>query len=252
MSNVALSVNLNKIALIRNSRGSVKPNPCVFAHSALDAGANGITVHPRPDERHIRKDDVMALAQLCKQRKTELNIEGNPFSVAHKNYLGFIKLVEQARPEQCTLVPDTPQQLTSDSGFEPSEHNANRLEPIIAQLRDWNCRVSIFSNPETEAVDFASAIGAHRIELYTGPYAHTDQDHQKRILERYAHVADTAKRARIGINAGHDLNLLNLGTFVEAIDALDEVSIGHALISDALEMGFEQAVRAYCACLARD
>lgn len=248
MAGVALSVNLNKIALIRNSREGSAPDPNVFARIALDAGAKGITVHPRPDERHIRADDLVALVQICREMGAEFNIEGNPFVEAGQTYPGFMSLAQTIRPQQCTLVPDAPQQRTSEHGFEPSEHNASRLQPLIKQLHAWGCRVSLFSEPNDEAPDFAMSVGAECMELHTGAYAHADAD--KLVLQHYVRVAKKAQRIGIDVNAGHDLNLNNLRPFVDAVRGLREVSIGHALITDALHMGMNAAVRAYLKCLA--
>ena len=245
-----LSVNVNKIALIRNSRGGVDPDPYVFARIALDAGAHGITVHPRPDGRHIIHQDVMALAKLCQQNNTEFNMEGNPFAKPNKNYLGFMNLAEQARPQQCTLVPDSADQITSDHGFAPNQHNIANLKSVVRQLHDWGCRVSIFVDADEAVVDFASSVEADRIELYTGPYACATGAQQTQTLERYARIAKLAQSAQIGVNAGHDLNLHNLRPFVKAVSELQEVSIGHALITDALHTGMDGAVRAYLKCLA--
>jgi pyridoxine 5-phosphate synthase len=252
MTQVSLSVNLNKIALLRNSRGGVNPEPCEFARTALDAGAHGITVHPRPDQRHVLYRDVMSLAELCRKRTVEFNMEGNPFSEASGSYPGFMDLAEKARPHQCTLVPDASEQITSDHGFEPNKHSADGLRPIVRQLNDWGCRVSIFADPIEEVVDFATSIGVARIELYTGPYVDAidkGSTPAKEMLRQYVRVANLAQRSGLAINAGHDLNLLNLRPFVEAMPHLQEVSIGHALITDALRMGLELAVRAYLKCL---
>lgn len=246
---VALSVNLNKIALVRNSRGGTEPDPRDFARIALAAGADGITVHPRPDGRHIRAADVVALSEICKQTGTELNVEGNPFSEARDTCAGFMDLVARVRPQQCTLVPDEPNQLTSDHGFRPGGDVAARLKPVVAKLCSWGCRVSIFSDPEEQMVDFAIGVGAQRIELYTGPYAHADDANTAQMLERYVQVARLARDKGLELNAGHDLNLHNLTPFTNAVVGLREVSIGHALVTDALHMGMEQAVRAYIKCL---
>ncbi len=250
---IALSVNLNKIALIRNSREGDFPSVMEFARRAIAAGAHGITVHPRPDQRHIRVDDVLALAG---QLPVELNIEGNPFAEALPgqragvaDYPGFMALVERARPQQCTLVPDSNAQLTSDHGFD-LRRDGSRLAPVIAQLHAWDCRVSVFMDPDPQQVALAAGIGADRIELYTGPFAAAvaSEHGVAATCERYRAAAAAAVASGLGVNAGHDLNLDNL-PLARDWPGLLEVSIGHALTVDALRMGFDTAVRAYCAAL---
>lgn len=242
----ALSVNLNKIALLRNSREGNYPNVIEFAQHAIEAGANGITVHPRPDQRHIRPDDVYALNQLTANNDhVEFNIEGNPFAEATPNgYPGFMSLVEKTRPQQVTLVPDSDEQLTSDHGFNLT-HDGKRVQGIIQQLQQWNVRISLFMDPDIEQIKLASLIGADRIELYTGPYAaNFSSDKHQETLDTYRKAADYAHSIGLGINAGHDLNLLNLADFL-TIPNIAEVSIGHALTVDSLLMGYKKAVSAY-------
>lgn len=246
---VALSVNLNKIALLRNSRDGNFPNVVEFGRLCLDVGADGLTVHPRPDQRHIRPSDVAALAELVKQYPgREFNVEGNPFAPAKGNYPGFIQLVEQVLPDQCTLVPDSDQQLTSDHGFD-LRRDGERLKPIIERLHELGIRVSLFMDPGIEQISLVKEINADRIELYTGPYAEAyaeDNLQLNALYQRYFAAAEHANSLGLGVNAGHDLNLDNLPKFAH-IPGLLEVSIGHALTVDALRMGFESAVRSYLA-----
>ena len=246
-----LSVNLNKVALVRNSRDTTSPSPVEFAAMAVAAGAEGITVHPRPDQRHIRTSDCHDLASAL---TVEFNIEGNPFAppVASgrdniSDYPGFMSLVDATRPAQVTLVPDGDAQLTSDHGFDLRQ-DSDRLQPIIARLKSWNCRVSVFMDPEPEQMSLAAAIGADRIELYTEAYAvaHARGDFDS-TLDAFIDTAVAANEAGLGINAGHDLNLVNLPDF--KIPHLLEVSIGHALTVDALRYGFDESVKRYCAAL---
>lgn len=244
---VALSVNLNKIALIRNSRDGDFPSVVEFGQLALQAGADGLTVHPRPDQRHIRPNDVVELAALVKNHGgSEFNIEGNPFSRARGTYPGFIALVEQVVPNQCTLVPDTTTQLTSDHGFDLHK-DGEALAPIIQQLHQNDIRVSLFMDPDIEQITLAKQVGADRIELYTGPYAELflhRSGNLNALFHQYDNAAKHATELGLGVNAGHDLNLDNLSRFC-TVAGLLEVSIGHALTVDALKMGFEPAVKAY-------
>jgi pyridoxine 5-phosphate synthase len=234
-----LSVNLNKIALLRNARTLGVPSVTRFASIAIEAGAHGITVHPRPDGRHIRADDVLELSELLAAHPgIEFNIEGNPF---HQ----VMDLVRKVKPAQCTLVPDDPSAFTSDHGWNLALDGA-RLEPVISELRQLGVRVSLFMDPVPEAMAQARTIGADRVELYTEPYAAAfGTPAQRTELARYAAAAKAAQAAGLGVNAGHDLNLPNLPVFLGAVADVLEVSIGHALTADALEMGFDAAVRAY-------
>lgn len=234
-----LSVNLNKIALLRNSRTLGIPSVTRFASIALAAGAHGITVHPRPDGRHIRGDDVFELSKLLESHPgIEFNIEGNPF---HQ----VMDLVRKVRPAQCTLVPDDPSAFTSDHGWNLAR-DGERLQPVIAELHDLGVRVSLFMDPIPEAMDYARELGADRVELYTEPYAAAfGTSAQRAELSRYAAAGKAAQAAGLGVNAGHDLNLPNLPVFLGAVENVLEVSIGHALTADALELGFDAAVRAY-------
>ena len=246
----ALSINLNKIALIRNSRDTDYPSVTRHAQKCVAAGADGITVHPRPDQRHIRVDDCFALADLL---SVEFNIEGNPFAPAMKSarsgvsdYPGFLEIVRAVAPTQCTLVPDSNEQLTSDHGFN-LERDGERLAPVIEQLRSAGIRVSLFMDPDEKQIELASAIGADRIELYTGPYAqaYTDGGTRNEALQLFSAAAQLAQSLGLGVNAGHDLNLDNLPGFAEALPGLMEVSIGHAFTVDCIELGLPQAIAAY-------
>lgn len=246
---IALSVNLNKIALLRNSRSGNYPDPMAFARIALAEGAKGLTVHPRPDQRHVRPQDVFNCRELlASYTDCEFNIEGNPFAAPQGNYPGLMALVEATRPEQCTLVPDADSQLTSDHGFD-LRADGERLRPILAQLHSWGVRVSLFMDPDIAQIRLAAALGADRIELYTGPFAEAflqQAPHLSQLIERYAAASAEAKALGLGVNAGHDLNLENLPSLY-ALPCLQEVSIGHALTVDALLMGFGPAVAAYVA-----
>lgn len=239
----ALSVNVNKVALVRNTRHLGIPSVTRAALLCLQAGAQGITVHPRPDERHIRARDVHDLAALMKAwPDREYNIEGNP----SQNLMDFIRAV---RPHQATFVPDSEGQFTSDHGWSfPGD--AERLRPLIAECRQLGVRVSLFMDPVPEQMAQARAVGADRIELYTEPYAAAwGTNRQAAELERYRAAAQAALDAGLGVNAGHDLNRDNLAAFVRTVPGVLEVSIGHALISDALELGYAATVRAYQACI---
>jgi pyridoxine 5-phosphate synthase len=241
----ALSINLNKVSLLRNSREGNYPNVVSHAELCLDHGADGITVHPRPDQRHIRPQDVRDLARLTQTLSTiEFNVEGNPLAPAVGDYPGFLSLVEETQPDQCTLVPDTDDQLTSDHGFD-LHIAAETLEPIIRRLKNQGMRVSLFMDPVPEQISLAADIGADRIELYTGPYAAAwGTAELEGIFLQHQLAAEHANAIGLGVNAGHDLNLHNLSKFA-TIDNLLEVSIGHAFIVDSLTMGMGSAVKAY-------
>lgn len=247
MTATALSVNLNKIALLRNSREGNYPSVVEHAKVCLAAGAEGITVHPRPDQRHIRPADVYDLSDLVKPLPgIEFNVEGNPFADVHGSYPGFMALVEQCRPDQCTLVPDGDDQLTSDHGFDLTR-SGDSLKPIIQQLKDWGCRISLFMDPDIEQIKLAKELGVERIELYTGPYAdayRNQTDNLDELFEQYKAAAVAATAMGLGVNAGHDLDLENLPRFRQ-IPAILEVSIGHALTVDSIAMGMSEAVKRY-------
>jgi len=249
-----LSVNLNKVALVRNSRDTTIPSVVDAAVTCLEAGAEGITVHPRPDQRHIRPGDVRDLAGLLQDDKytdIEFNIEGNPYAGEESNgYPGFMSLVEETQPQQATLVPDDPNQLTSDHGWDLSGES-NQLQEIVTELQRQNIRVSLFMDPEPGQIELAARLDVERIELYTGPFADHFHDINKRkaYLSSFAEAARVASALGLGVNAGHDLNLENLGAFCSEVVPVDEVSIGHAIITDSLWMGFDSTIRQYCAIL---
>jgi len=249
---IELSVNLNKIALLRNSRGGDAPSVLDAAEIAIGAGAYGITVHPRPDQRHVRPHDVDDLARLlrARHRGIEFNIEGNPFAGSRADgYPGFDALIDSARPDQATLVPDSDSQLTSDHGWDLRDDNA-RLVAAMRRYQALGARVSLFMDPDLEQIERAAKLGVERIELYTGPFAEMVREHgadsarAKASFDRYARAARHATALGLGVNAGHDLDLVNLPMF-RRIEEVLEVSIGHALIGDALRIGLAAAVAAY-------
>ena len=239
----ALSVNLNKVALVRNTRHLGIPSLERAATLCLDAGARGITVHPRPDARHIRADDVGVLhALVAKRPGVEFNIEGNPFH----NLMDFVR---EFRPQQCTFVPDSEGQFTSDHGWDfPAD--AARLAPLVAEARALGVRVSLFMDPLPGMMAAAKAVGADRVELYTESYASAwGTPRQTPVLQSFTAAAQAAQAAGLGVNAGHDLSCANLSDFLRAVPGVQEVSIGHALVSDALELGYGAAVGAYLAAI---
>ena len=229
-----LSVNINKIATIRNARGGNLPDVTKAALDIERFGAEGITVHPRPDERHIRYSDVREIRPLV---KTEFNIEGNPIP-------SFIDLVSEVVPDQVTLVPDAPDAITSNAGWDTLRHR-EFLTEVIARFKALGIRTSVFVDPVPEMVAGAKACGADRVELYTAAYAEQYSAGEEKAVAPYLAAAEEARRVGLGLNAGHDLNLENLAFFIRTIPWTDEVSIGHALISDALYMGLEATVKAY-------
>lgn len=246
---IALSVNLNKIALIRSSRDTTNPDIPMHAQMCIDAGANGITVHPRPDQRHVRASDCHDLASTL---EVEFNIEGNPFSAPCKSerpgvgdYPGFMALVREIRPTQCTLVPDGDEQLTSDHGFDLKK-DGDRVAPLVTELKSLGIRTSLFMDPDPEQIQLAAQVGTDRIELYTETYARAvrEQHDIDTVFAQFVTAARVAVEAGLGLNAGHDLDLINLPQFV-TIAGLQEVSIGHALTVDALRMGLPDTIQAY-------
>jgi pyridoxine 5-phosphate synthase len=248
---IALRVNLNKIALIRNSRDTTNPSVTDHAQKCLDYGADGITVHPRPDQRHIRASDCIELAAMLPS-EVEFNIEGNPFAGPRRStrdgvsdYPGFMELLQDLRPAQCTLVPDGDGQLTSDHGFD-LRVDGDRVTPLIADLKGLGVRVSLFMDPITEQIELAKSVGADRIELYTEPYADACKSGNsiEQIFSEFCEAAILANELGLGVNAGHDLDLNNLPLF-STLPGLLEVSIGHALTVDAISMGLANAVAAY-------
>jgi len=255
MTQTALSINLNKIALIRNSRDTEYPSVTHHAKVCIESGADGITVHPRPDQRHIRVSDCFDLAAML---DVEFNMEGNPFAEPMKSnrhgvtdYPGFIDLVKEIKPAQCTLVPDNNSQLTSDHGFDLTV-DGDRLKPIIEALQAIGTRVSLFMDPDLTQIELAKQIGTDRIELYTGPYAkaYDLNDNVDAVFQQFYRAAEKAADLNIGLNAGHDLNLNNLTHFA-TLPQLLEVSIGHAMTVDAIEMGLTNAIQAYQQCLGK-
>ncbi len=233
-----LSVNINKIALLRNSRGRNFPDVGAFAARCLDLGAHGITLHPRPDQRHARYTDVEQLHAVCAQRGAELNVEGYPSKE-------FLEVVKRVRPQQCTLVPDDPDQLTSDHGWDIKKESGH-LRQTIRELKDLGVRVSLFVDFDYPEIETAREVGADRIELYTEPYAESvgaAQDSE--IFEGFRRAVARAQNAGLGVNAGHDLNLQNLPRFLE-IPGILEVSIGHALVAECIEHGIEKTLERYC------
>ena len=229
-----LSVNINKVALIRNSRGGDLPDLVRFARDCEDYGAEGITVHPRPDQRHIRYDDVYALKPVV---RNEFNIEGYPGDE-------FMKMVLEVKPHQCTLVPDPPYVLTSDTGWD-TVGQQGFLQDVVGKLKEAGIRVSLFLNAEPELVGPAAATGADRIELYTGQYANAFADDREAAVRPHVETANAAREVSLGVNAGHDLNLLNLKYYAERVSGLLEVSIGHALVCDALYYGIQNVIDMY-------
>lgn len=233
-----LSVNINKVATIRNARGGNVPDIVQVALDCEKFGADGITVHPRPDERHIRRADVYALRPLL---HTEFNIEGYPAPE-------FIDLVLKVKPHQVTLVPDEPSQLTSNSGWDTKTH-FQFLSEVLDEFNNAGIRTSVFVAPDAGMIEHAAKAGADRVELYTEPYATAYPKNPEAAIAPFVEAAKAARHLGIGLNAGHDLSLVNLNYFYKNISWLDEVSIGHALISDALYMGLEQTIREYKNCL---
>ncbi|HKK67771.1 MAG TPA: pyridoxine 5'-phosphate synthase [Bacteroidales bacterium] len=229
-----LSVNINKIATIRNARGGNIPDVLQAAINSERFGADGVTVHPRPDERHIRYSDVRAIRPVI---TTEFNIEGYPNEQ-------FLKLIEEIKPHQVTLVPDPPDALTSNAGWETKSH-LDFLRPVIRRIKEAGCRTSIFVDTKIENIQYAVDTGTDRIELYTEPYATDYHENREAAIEDFVKAAEKARELNLGINAGHDLNLDNLAWFKMNIPWLDEVSIGHALISDALYYGLENTIQMY-------
>ena len=246
-----LSINLNKIALLRNARGEGNPSLEDFANRAIDLGVSGLTLHPRPDHRHATSDDVVSLSELCKNRQVEFNIEGNPFSMPLEPFKGFVNLVKECQPDQITLVPDLPNQITSDHGWEPGDHD-NKLKEIIYELKAISpkSRVSLFvdstknGEANVEAVDYAALMGANSIEIHTGYFAQCIAKQDFAISSLIKSIIQKANQFNILVNAGHDLNLLNLPELVR-IGGVDEVSIGHAIIVDALNFGFDDTIKKY-------
>ena len=236
-----LSVNVNKIARLRNARGEGRPDIIELSKILIDCGIQGLTVHPRPDLRHITPDDVYDISSLCIESNVEFNIEGNPYSEPTEIYPGFINLVKEIEPDQCTLVPDSPEQITSDHGWQIKDNDLENIKEIVDTLKTTKTRISFFVDPDTFHIDQIKLTGADRIELYTGPYA---VNPTPEVVSLYEKAFNHAKRLGLDVNAGHDLDLNNLRLFLSKVPA-DEVSIGHALISDALINGLEVVTKQF-------
>tara|TARA_Y100001935_G_scaffold140510_1_gene116119 strand:- start:52 stop:792 length:741 start_codon:yes stop_codon:yes gene_type:complete len=238
-----LSVNINKIALIRNSRKGNNPSLEFFSKKIIESGAHGITVHPRPDLRHIRPDDLSDISLITKELDVEFNIEGNPYEERLGDYPGFLNLIDAVKPSQCTLVPDDSNQLTSDHGWNIHSEQ-NKLKDVLTYLKQNNIRSSVFIDPDISQLDAAKDIGVDRIEIYTGPFAEAFEKNDENTLATYREAIEYANDINIEVNAGHDLNLKNLATLLSYGD-IKEVSIGHALISESLIHGIENTIQKY-------
>ena len=236
-----LSVNVNKIAWLRNARGEGRPDITELSKILINCGIQGLTVHPRPDLRHITPDDVYDISSLCIESNVEFNIEGNPYSEPTEIYPGFINLVKEIEPDQCTLVPDSPEQITSDHGWQIKDNDLENIKEIVDTLKTTKTRISFFVDPDTFHIDQIKLAGADRIELYPGPYA---VNPALEVVSQYEKAFNHAKDIGLDVNAGHDLDLNNLQLFLSKVPA-DEVSIGHALISDALISGLEVVTKQY-------
>ena len=244
---VALSVNINKIALLRNARAGEHPDPLAFALSAIECGAQGITVHPRPDLRHITPDDVYKIK--AKIGEVELNIEGNPKSLATEKYTGFLPLVKKVLPTQCTLVPDTSTQLTSDHGWN-LEKEEDYLKKTILELKELGIRVSLFMDADCSQWNLLEKIAPDRVELFTGPYAqHFGSEKEEFYFAQLLQASKKITEMGIGLNAGHDLNLQNL-VIIKKLKNLQEVSIGQAIVTESLEWGWKNTIQKYLQVLA--
>jgi pyridoxine 5-phosphate synthase len=241
MQRTRLSINVNKIATIRNARGGLLPCPVEAARSLCRWGVDGVTVHPRPDQRHITFEDVRAIRQVTAEAGVEFNVEGYPGTA-------FMQLIEAVRPEQVTLVPDPPEALTSNAGWDTLGRSA-LLSEVLTQVHAWGMRSSLFVGTEIELIEGAAALGAGRVELYTEAYASGFALDREQAVAPFAAAAKHANTLGLGVNAGHDLNLENLAFFDDLIPELLEVSIGHAFISDALYLGMHQALQQYTSCL---
>jgi len=245
------SLNLNKIALLRNARGENNPPLEDYANQAIDLGVDGLTLHPRPDHRHATSEDVISLNKICKERDVEFNIEGNPFSEPAEPFQGYVNLVNTCQPDQATLVPDLPNQITSDHGWESGDHDGDLIN-VISNLNNLckNTSISLFvdnlknNNPNLEAIDYALEVGASTIEIHTGEFSKLIDLNDQTIKAKLEELIYRAKDKNLMVNAGHDLNLINLPHLVK-IGGVNEVSIGHAIIVDALIYGFEDTIKRY-------
>ena len=245
------SLNLNKIALLRNARGENNPSLEDYANQAIDLGVDGLTLHPRPDHRHATSEDVISLNKICKERDVEFNIEGNPFSEPTDLFQGYLNLVNTCQPDQATLVPDLPNQITSDHGWESGDHDSDLVD-VISNLNDLceNTSISLFvdnlknNNTNLDAIDYALKVGANTIEIHTGEFSKLIDLNDLAINTKLEELIYTAKDKNLMVNAGHDLNLINLPHLVK-IGGVNEVSIGHAIVVDALNYGFEDTIKRY-------
>ena len=245
------SLNLNKIALLRNARGENNPSLEDYANQAIDLGVDGLTLHPRPDHRHATSEDVISLNKICKERDVEFNIEGNPFSLPADPFQGYINLVNVCQPDQATLVPDLPNQITSDHGWESGDHDVDLIN-VISNLNELckNTSISLFvdnlknNNTNLDAIDYALKVGANTIEIHTGEFSKLIDLNDLTINTKLEELICSAKDKNLMVNAGHDLNLINLPHLVK-IGGVNEVSIGHAIVVDALNYGFEDTIKRY-------
>ena len=242
-----LSVNLNKIALLRNSRGNNLPSLREYANLAIRLGVDGLTLHPRPDHRHATSDDALEVSKICKDNNLEFNLEGNPFSLPEEDFLGFKQLCNLTQPHQITLVPDSLDQVTSDQGWQPG-YLDNNLSEFVKEIKSTNLRMSLFIDANPKSVEYAANIGFDRVEIYTGPFAYylesNNVDKLNQVKKNITDCIATANDHDMGVNAGHDLNLVNLPQLKEC-GIIDEVSIGHAIMTDALKFGFSDTIMKY-------
>ena len=239
-----LSINLNKIALLRNARGENYPELSYFANKAIDLGVNGLTLHPRPDHRHATSDDVIEISKLCKERGVEFNIEGNPFSKSNNNFKGFCELVDIIKPDQVTLVPDEINQITSDHGWHSGAHDQELINTIeLIRSSSNNSKISLFID-DMKGIEYASKLNVDLIEIHTGQFAKSILNNDESIISNIQEMIDFASNHNLLINAGHDLNLNNLHYLVK-IGNINEVSIGHAIIVDSLLYGYEDTILKY-------
>ena len=239
-----LSINLNKVALLRNARGENYPDLSYFAHKAIDLGVNGLTLHPRPDHRHATSNDVVEIANICKERKVEFNIEGNPFSEPNETFKGFCELVDTIKPDQVTLVPDKINQITSDHGWKSGDHDKNLIDKInYIKSNSSSSKISLFID-NIKGVKYAKKLNVDLIEIHTGEFAKSIANNDETILLKINEMIDYALKNNLLINAGHDLNLNNLHYLVK-LGNISEVSIGHAIIVDSLLYGFEETILKY-------
>ena len=239
-----LSINLNKVALLRNARGENYPDLSYFAHKAIDLGVNGLTLHPRPDHRHATSNDVVEIANICKERKVEFNIEGNPFSEPNETFKGFCELVDTIKPDQVTLVPDKINQITSDHGWKSGDHDKNLIDKInFIKSNSSSSKISLFID-NIKGVKYAKKLNVDLIEIHTGEFAKSIANNDETILLKINEMIDYALKNNLLVNAGHDLNLNNLHYLVK-LGNINEVSIGHAIIVDSLLYGYEETILKY-------